>query len=324
MATQAIVTLERLRCIRESDSSGSSHSEPYVWPAMGIVTSNSFELTPKVALLSDSRSVVKNEMRAGDAAPIPYPGNTLTANFDDSQTGRQLLLIVALWEEDSTPSGAVQAGYQAYLDELHVAVGSNLLRLDAADDDEQKVIIEEIKKRVYEKVYAAEENELSTWEKTKVYLGWLNVDDFMGADFKRFATLDPTSFTLKVFGAAGDLIVGNLFGGHPTAVNPPIEYEIDGNLSVIEGTVDPCQVEVDGVKAAEAGVKAVERAIARLQSQLHRSGPAEKAGMISQIKDLTDVQLPAAKARLDTAQAALKRCLIQSASGPTDTPIVIG
>jgi hypothetical protein len=192
-----------------------------------------------VALLSDSRSVIKNEMKAGDVAPIPYPGNTLTANFDDSQTRRELLLIVALWEEDSTPAGAVQAGYQAYLDELHAAVGSNLLRLDAADDAEQKVIIEEIKKRVYEKVYAAEENKLSSWEKTKVYLGWLNLDDFMGTDFKRFATLTPTSFTLKVSGAAGDLIIGNLFGGHPTAVNPPIEYEIEGSLQVTTVTVDP-------------------------------------------------------------------------------------
>src|ERR1700737_2813848 len=102
MTTQAIITLESLRCILESDLGGTSHSEPYIWPAMAIVT-DSFEVIPQAANLSDSRNVIKNEMRAGETIAIPYPVNTLTTNFEDNQTNRQLILIVALWEKDDTP-----------------------------------------------------------------------------------------------------------------------------------------------------------------------------------------------------------------------------
>ena len=79
---------------------------------------------------------------------------------------------------------------------------------------------------VYNKVYAAVENALSSWEKTKVYFGWLDLDDFMGSDFKRFPDIVPTSFTLSFKGFAGDLIIGNLFTHPPQVVNPPVEYEI--------------------------------------------------------------------------------------------------
>jgi hypothetical protein len=73
MATLATIKLERLRCIRESDLGGTGHSEPYIWPALASVASNplSFEFTPQDPGLSDSRTVIRSDMRAGDIAPIP-------------------------------------------------------------------------------------------------------------------------------------------------------------------------------------------------------------------------------------------------------------
>src|SRR5207253_499845 len=125
-------------------------------------------------------------------------------SFQDSQTNRQLILVVALWEEDDTPLVAVQAGYQAFLDELHAAIGSNLLGLSEADEEQQNVIVEQIKTRVFNEVSSAIEGHLSTFEKTQVFLGFLNLDDFMGSAFKRFPDLVPASFTLSLTGNAGD------------------------------------------------------------------------------------------------------------------------
>jgi hypothetical protein len=274
MTTQAIITLESLRCILESDLGGTSHSEPYIWPALAIVTNNSFEVTPQSANLSDSQNVIKNEMRAGETASISYPVNTLTANFEDGQTNRQLILIVGLWEKDDTPLVAVQAGYQAFLNELPNAIGNNLSSLKQADDagDEAgvKAIIDEIKTRVYNKVYSAIESKLSGWEKTKVYLGWLNLDDFMGSDFKRFPDVVSTSFTLSFKGNAGDLIIEKVFGtgtfgtGPPKAINPPVEYEIQGNLKVQPVTVNRCQAETDAVNAAQLAVDGLNQMVAKI------------------------------------------------------------
>ncbi len=308
MVSQVNVILETLHCIRESDSGGNSHSEPYIWPFLGIITSNSFESTPTAAILSDSRNVIKKEMRAGDIAPIPYPLDTLIANFQDSQTNRQLLLVVGLWEQDNTPMSAVQAGYQAFLDELHAAIGSNLLALSQADDATQKTIIDNIKTRVYNKVYSAEEGKLSTWEKTKVYLGWLNLDDFMGSDFKRFPDLTPTTFTLSLKGFSGDLIIHNAGSSTPTATNPPVEYEIKGNLKIQPVVVNICQAQVDAVNAAQAALKGLQDQVHSLQLQLQHATPQEKSGIIAQITRINTVQIPPAQAALDNAKVALEKC----------------
>ena len=217
MTTVATITLGTLRCIRESDLGGTSHSEPYIWPALASVATNplSFDFTPLAATLAESRYVIQSEMRAGDSATIPYPVNTLIASFDDAQTSRQLILVVALWEQDDTPTGAVQAGYQAFLTELHTALGNDLLSLSQADPAAQAVIIDGIKKSVYEKVYSAESDALSDWDKTKVYFGWLNLDDFMGSDFSLFADMVSSTFVLHFNGYAGDLIIGNIFAKSP-------------------------------------------------------------------------------------------------------------
>ena len=47
---QATITLESLHCIRESDSGGTSHSRPYIWPALMSITGNSVEFTPQAAI----------------------------------------------------------------------------------------------------------------------------------------------------------------------------------------------------------------------------------------------------------------------------------
>lgn len=321
MTTVATITLGTLRCIRESDLGGTSHSEPYIWPALASVATNplSFDFTPLAATLAESRYVIQSEMRAGDSATIPYPVNTLIASFDDAQTSRQLILVVALWEQDDTPTGAVQAGYQAFLTELHTALGNDLLSLSQADPAARAVIVDGIKKSVYDKVYSAESDALSDWDKTKVYFGWLNLDDFMGSDFNLFADVVPSTFVLHFKGYAGDLIIGNIFANPPTAINPPIEYEIDGTLDVQTVAIDPCQDQVDAVAAAQAALQGLEDLILGLQLQLQHAAPQAKAAIVAEISDVAQNQIPAAEARLASAKTALKRCRLLGAIRPPST-----
>lgn len=327
MANLATITLERLRCIRESDLGRTGHSEPYIWPALASVASNplSFEFTPQDPGLSDSRTVIKSDMRAGDIAPIPYPINTLTASFDDSQTGPELLLVVALWEKDDTPGTVVQAGYAAFLNELKAAIGSNVLALAQADDTERATIIDGINKRVYDKVHAAMENALSGPEKVALLFGSLNLDDLMGSDFRRFSDVVPTPFTLSFKGFAGDLDIFAAFT-HPTALNPPTEYEIQGNLDVqagTGGTVDPCQARLDAVNQAQSAIQGLEDLIRGLQDQLQLATPQEKSAIIAEIRSVQETQLPAANAKLVSAKRALERCQRLGAVRPGQTHPVV-
>src|SRR5262245_9462840 len=155
MSIQAVVTLHTLRCITESDRAGSSHSEPYIWPFMASVSNNSFATTPTAALLAESRRIRKDEMRAGESVGMDFPGQTLSATFEDDQTDRQLILIVALLEADDSPTKAIQAGYQAFLDELKLRVGHNILALKDATEDVKNEIIAQIQRQVREKVTSA-------------------------------------------------------------------------------------------------------------------------------------------------------------------------
>jgi hypothetical protein len=45
MPTDVVVVLERLRCIREEDELGASHSEPYIWPVLLSIESTQFGVT---------------------------------------------------------------------------------------------------------------------------------------------------------------------------------------------------------------------------------------------------------------------------------------
>ncbi|MER3513395.1 MAG: hypothetical protein C4310_02500 [Chloroflexota bacterium] len=98
IATDAIITLERLRCIRESDASG--HSEPYIWPTL-LWTDGNTLATPSLVgvtspVLGNTRVVIKNAMRAGQTADIPPSVGALRVRFEDGLTIRRLIPAVAL------------------------------------------------------------------------------------------------------------------------------------------------------------------------------------------------------------------------------------
>ena len=202
MATDAIIVLERLRCIRESDVAGGS--EPYIWPTLLWIDDNTLSeprdnpilVGVTAPALGNARVVIKNDMRAGQIADIPTSVGVLRVRFEDGLSIRRLILAVALWEEDETPVAAMRAGFQAFSSELRAAIADKLFALSQASGEELDAIIETIKTRVKDRVKSAIENGLTGWQKARVFLGTLNLDDIIGSDFKNFPDLLPTPITL--------------------------------------------------------------------------------------------------------------------------------
>ena len=82
--------------------------------------------------LGNARVVIKEGMRAGQVADIPGSVGLLRVRLDDNQSVRQLILAVALWENDDTPERAMRDGYTAFSGELGLAIADNPLALPRA------------------------------------------------------------------------------------------------------------------------------------------------------------------------------------------------
>jgi hypothetical protein len=301
MATDAILVLERLRCLRESDGSG--HSEPYIWPVLIWIDDDTLATPALVGVaapaLGNARVVIKNDMRAGEEANLPSSVSTLRVRLDDNQTVRRLILAVALWEDDETPQKAMRAGYTAFVGEMGSAIADNLFALSAATtDDERQPIIDEITARVKAKVESAIRDGLTGWQKARVAIGTLNLDDFIDSAFKSFPTLANEPFLLD-FASPG--------------ARPSQRYQITGQLRAVPVRVDPCQALVDAVHEAQAAVDGIETEIRALQAQLRGQRqpgepPLPKAFIIQEIARIREEELPPAEDALQAAIDALAAC----------------
>lgn len=292
MATDAILILDRLHCIREGDGTG--NSEPYIWPVLMWIDDNTLATPLRVGVttptLGNARVVIKNDMRAGESASIPPSVGTLRVRFEDGLTIRRLLLAVALWEEDETPETAMRAGFQAFFNELRTALADNLFDLYQAGEEQKAEIIKKIEARVQEQVESAIENALTPWQKVRVLLGTLNLDDIIGSDFKDFRDLLNMPVTLVFKSDSSN------------------EYEIEGELQVRPVPIETCQDQLDAVKAAQSVVNGIDFEIRQFQTELQHASPRDKPFIISEIKRLRREELPSAIAKLEAARRELQSC----------------
>jgi hypothetical protein len=292
MATDAIIVLERLRCIRESDGSG--HSEPYIWPALLSIDDHTLATPELVGVtapaLGNARVVIKSGMQSGQVADIPASVGVLRVRFEEGLTIRRLILAVALWEEDETPAAAMQAGFKAFSRELRAAIAENLFALSQSSGSQQDAIIAAIRSRVNSAVRSAIQNGLTGWQKARVVIGTLNLDDIVGSSFSNFEQLIPDEMTLQFRAGSSN------------------NYEITGRLEMRPVRVDRCQAQVDAVKAAQAVVNDIDATIRQLQEELGQASPAEKRFILAEIKRLREEELAAAMADLEAARAALSIC----------------
>lgn len=321
MAKDIIIILEELRCIALKNTE--AETEPYIWPALIRIDDNTIA-TPALLSISTpiqehARVVIKGSMRAGESAPIPESVGFLRQRFEDNLDVRRLILVVALLEHDETPEKAMKAGFQAFSSELAAALAENLLALSTADEEEEKVIVDAIQKRVESRVRSATENGLSSFEKAKVVAGFLNLDDPQGSAFRQFRpkgpvigpalvegpvieqeNFEPGSFTLS-FEATGKVL---------GLIDTLSRYEIQGQLQVRPVVVDRCQPQIDAVNAAKAVVDGIDSEIKSLQDELQQASPAEKPFLVSEIKRLRTEEMPVAVAALDEARRDLQACRV--------------
>jgi hypothetical protein len=301
MATDAILVLERLRCLRESDGSG--HSEPYIWPVLIWIDDDTLATPALVGVaapaLGNARVVIKNDMRAQEEADIPGSVGSLRVRLDDNQTIRRLILAVALWEDDETPQKAMRAGYTAFVAEMGSAIADNLFALSAANtDEERQPLIDAITARVKAKVESAIRNALTGWQKARVAIGTLNLDDFIDSAFKSFPELATQNVVLDFASPGG---------------RPADRYQIFGQLQAVPVRVDLCQAQANAVREAQATIAGIEAEIRSLQAQLRGQRepgepPLPKAFIIQEINRLREEELAPAEDALQAAVDALAAC----------------
>jgi hypothetical protein len=322
MPTDALIHLDRLRCIEEHDGSG--HSEPYIWPLFLWVDDDTIGSGDFVAATAHgnafSREVIKSGINDGEVVPIPSTVRTLGHRFDDDGGTRQFGIVVLLFEWDETPMDAVRAAYSAYVRELPIALGEFVSRNLRAPETAAEIqsIVDEVRPKIVD----AGRDALSNWEKVQVFAGSLDLDDEHG--FDNFwvdlsaANLPATQFRLQFVNTRRIKIFGD-------EIVVTTNYEIDGHYEVREPPApDACQDEVDGLRRARSAAAGIEATIRALQGQLRLASPAQRAALIAEIRRLRIEELPQASAAVGRAARALERCRArQIVIGPDDVAPVV-
>ena len=186
------IKLEKITCFKESDGKG--HSEPYIWPILLVINDSTLATTTPVQRVVKSASydqiVLKKDMERYDAADIPEEIGLFKKPYPDQLKTDYFILVVLLWEKDESPRKAVLAGYNAFCRSVPAAITENLPALAGSGEAD---LVNLIKERVKNDVYSAIKNSLSTMEQINVSTGVLNLDDFVGVDFKVFKNRPVTS-----------------------------------------------------------------------------------------------------------------------------------
>ncbi len=295
MTVESIINLKTLTCQKETDASG--HSEPYIWPALLKIDSDTLVTDRLLDVITPTfgheRVPIHNGIRSGDTVPIPRSVGQLKASFEEDQQIHRLILIVTLLEEDETPEDSVQAGFREYADALADEIRENLFALSTAQEDDRKQIIEGIKANVRKRVESAIRDSLSSFEKVKVLIGTLNLDDVVSNEFRSFN--DPLTSTSPDFTLT--------FTKGSTE-----RYTIEGELTTKEVPEETCVREQRAVAEARKAMKSIETLIESLQAQLRNAPSPQKAALIKQIRKLKSEDLAKAEARFNAALKTLKLC----------------
>ena len=315
MPTEAIITLEDLECITIKDIE--TKVEPYIWPALIKIDTSTINAPDgrfvDVIALSPSLAsvVIKNSMQQGDLAPIPASVATLRTRFEDDVTLKRLILIVSLLESDETPKGAMRAGFEAYVRELRAAFKDefpNLFQAESVNDEEgEKAIIKRIKDRVESKTKSAIEGALSTADKVKIKLGFLDNDDFISSENIKFGE----NFFLNTPNATPITLVFQKKVAFIEQVFPPkvaqglVRYHIRARLQAGPPVIDPCRSQATAVKTAQTVVDGIQKEI----NLLAKAFP--KGSNNAEIQRIRKEELAPALAELEKAKKALQLCRSQ-------------
>lgn len=225
--TKLELRLDRLECFVQGDASGGS--EPYLWPMLIWVTDVTLG-TP--ALLRSNhphtpRTVLGQNVTAGTALAIPPAAGTTGVQLAEGEVLRSAMAVVGLLENDETPEHVVVAAYESYVRELPAAIARHLLELSSDDDTTVEDAKAAVRDEVSAAVKSAGSNEMTSWEKFKVGIGSLNLDDQVGSAF------DDTTSTKAL---ALDFVETS---GSGSSAHTTQDWHLTGTLTV-DTRVDRC------------------------------------------------------------------------------------
>ena len=273
MAVHVTAVLNELHCVKESEDC----SEPYIWPVLLWMDDTTIHnagdeiLGVKHTALGDARVVLKENMKVGESARIPFPLGAPAARLEGSMF-TYLLLVVALFEKDETPQSAMWAGCKAFASELRRATAQRLLSLKAAveqgDDTELQRLIAEIKAQVHASTKASTWDALTAWQKSRYLLGTLNLDDYVGVAF----------YAGKPGPATLDMLL--------KSDNEFEEYRITGSIEARPVAVDLCEAQAYAAAIARAAADGIEGQITAAKAKYQDASPAEKSTIKAQLERL--------------------------------------
>lgn len=292
--TKIELRLDNLQCRVQADASGGS--EPYLWPMLLWVTDQTIGTpTPVRANHPHTpRTVLAQNVKAGTGLAVPAAAGTVRTQLAAGDTLRKAIAVVSLLENDETPDHVVRAAYDAYVEALPAAVAAHLLEL--ASDDETVVAdaTAAVKREVEAAVKSAGSDELTAWEKFKVGIGSLNLDDQVGAAFEGATATENLALTFTVTEGSGS-------SAHVTQ-----DWRLTGLLTV-DNRIDLCASQVLAVNQAKVHRDSVLDQLRALQTQFAQASALEKPGIQLEIDEVRAV-LADAEAALDAAEAALAAC----------------
>lgn len=278
--------LQQLQCTSLPDSTG---RKPYLWPALIAIDIASQNGLPAITIIppeadenGTSGFLLSNDMHAGDSVDIPSFAGALGHLSNDGFPRRNLIVLVTLWEHHDFPQGAIDAGYNAYLDSLLFGIATNLTFLDNAD------VVQGIAQNVQTAVTSAIKDALPTF--------------FTGAPdipvgFNSLSWMNPTvgtsPFSFPILSAPS---------------GPMAQYVIQGQLEI---SADHCTAEQAAVTRAQLQIDQIQASINVLNQEWQHASPGMRTYILQQRRKL-DAELGAARAELEKTKKALTTCQILS------------
>lgn len=292
--TKIELRLDHLQCRVQSDASGGS--EPYLWPMLLWVTDHSIGTPTPVRSNHPHtpRTVLAQDVHAGTGLAVPAAAGTVRTQLETGDSLRKAIAVVSLLENDETPDHVVRAAYDAYVEAIPASVAAHLLDLASDDDTVVQAATDAVKREVEAAVKSAGSDEMSAWEKFKVGIGSLNLDDQVGSAFTSTEVTKPLELSFTIVEGSGS-------SAHVTQ-----DWRLSGLLTV-DHRVDLCASQVLAVNQARVARDSALRQLRALQTQFAQASAAEKPAIQLDIDEARAV-LADAESAVASAEAALAAC----------------
>jgi hypothetical protein len=296
--TKLELRLDRLECHVQGDASGGS--EPYLWPMLIWVSDQTLG-TPALVRSNHPhtpRTVLGQDVRAGAVLSVPSGAGTVATNLVAGDSLRRALVIVGLLENDETPDHVVRVAYDSFTRELPAAIARHLLDLSSNDPVTVEAAKEAVRTEVGGAVESAGSGEMTTWEKIKVGVGSLNLDDQVGSAF--------TDVSAPASGVATTPLALRYTETKDNGSVTTQDWTLTGSLTV-DTRIDLCAGLVLASNQARVRRDGLRRQLLDLRTAWGQARGAEREAIALDIAETQDA-LAQAESELSGAEAALAAC----------------